>query len=138
MIKSLIKDGGQNPIEPARLGCKILHGPYVSNFEETYNYLRTLEITKLVKNSNELSISLLEEFNNDKPKIRCFLSNELVLKVIQILHQLVKFDVPAILDRTSIYHEILPAMFHFLEFDKDQPGYSYGIQITRSKSPILG
>ena len=68
MNKSLIKDGGQNPIEPARLGCKILHGPYVSNFEETYNYLRTLEITKLVKNSNELSISLIEEFNNDKPK----------------------------------------------------------------------
>ena len=27
LVKSLIKDSGQNPIEPARLGCKILHGP---------------------------------------------------------------------------------------------------------------
>ena len=38
LVKSLIKDSGQNPIEPARLGCKILHGPYVSNFAETYDY----------------------------------------------------------------------------------------------------
>ena len=28
--------GGQNPIEPAKLGCAVLHGPHVSNFAETY------------------------------------------------------------------------------------------------------
>ena len=32
LVESLIKDSGQNPIEPARLGCKIFHGPHVSNF----------------------------------------------------------------------------------------------------------
>ena len=26
---SLIKHGGQNPLEAARLGCKILHGKYI-------------------------------------------------------------------------------------------------------------
>ena len=32
--------GGQNPIEPAKLGCAVLHGPHVSNFAETYAALR--------------------------------------------------------------------------------------------------
>ena len=68
LIKSLIKDGGQNPIEPARMGCKILHGPYVSNFAETYEYLKTLNTTKEINNSNELSLSLVEEFKEDKAK----------------------------------------------------------------------
>ena len=65
-IKSLIMDSGQNPIEPARLGCKIFHGPNVSNFVEIYEYLRTLGVTKQVNNSNELSVSLIEEFEENK------------------------------------------------------------------------
>ena len=65
-IKSLIMDSGQNPIEPARLGCKIFHGPNVSNFVEIYEYLRTLGVTKQVNNSNELSILLIEEFKENK------------------------------------------------------------------------
>ena len=65
-IKSLIMDSGQNPIEPARLGGKIFHGPNVSNFVEIYEYLRTLGVTKQVNNSNELSISLIEEFKENK------------------------------------------------------------------------
>mgnify|MGYP006278363211 CR=1 FL=1 len=31
--------GGQNPIEPAKLGCVVLHGPDVGNFEEVYRHL---------------------------------------------------------------------------------------------------
>jgi 3-deoxy-D-manno-octulosonic-acid transferase len=33
---SLAKRGGQNPIEPAKLGAAILHGPHVWNFAEVY------------------------------------------------------------------------------------------------------
>ncbi|MGD9539447.1 3-deoxy-D-manno-octulosonic acid transferase [Methylocystis sp.] len=39
MGKSLLPGGGQNPIEPAKLGCAILHGPHVENFSEVYNEL---------------------------------------------------------------------------------------------------
>ena len=34
--KRFISDGGQNPIDAAYSGCKVYHGPYVSNFEEIY------------------------------------------------------------------------------------------------------
>ena len=76
LVQSLMKDSGQNPIEPARLGCKILHGPYVSNFAETYNYLKKLGITKEVNDSNKLSLSLIEELQKDKPK-----NHEIALKI---------------------------------------------------------
>ena len=68
LIKSLLMDSGQNPIEAARLGCKIFHGPNVSNFVEIYEYLKTLGITKEVKNHEELSRSIVEEFKEDKAK----------------------------------------------------------------------
>jgi len=76
LVKSLIKDSGQNPIEAARLGCKIFHGPYVSNFRETYEYLKALDISKEINNSNELSLSLVEEFKEDKAK-----NQEIVTKI---------------------------------------------------------
>lgn len=37
--KSLSAGGGQNPIEPAKLGSAILHGPRVENFAEVYQEL---------------------------------------------------------------------------------------------------
>ncbi|KAA5597261.1 3-deoxy-D-manno-octulosonic acid transferase [Blastochloris sulfoviridis] len=36
---SLVKRGGQNPIEPAKLECAVLHGPHVFNFAEVYEAL---------------------------------------------------------------------------------------------------
>lgn len=36
---SLVRHGGQNPIEPAKLGCAILHGPHVWNFAAVYQRL---------------------------------------------------------------------------------------------------
>ena len=68
LTTALTKDSGQNPIEPARLGCRIFHGPYVSNFAEIYKYLNELGISKEINNSNELSLSLVEEFKDNKPK----------------------------------------------------------------------
>jgi len=38
--RSLVRPGGgQNPIEAAKLGCAILHGPFVDNFTEVYRVL---------------------------------------------------------------------------------------------------
>ena len=62
---SLIKHGGQNPIEASRLGCKIFHGANVTNFVETYEYLKSLNATKLIHTPNDLNQSLVEEFETN-------------------------------------------------------------------------
>lgn len=36
---SLVRHGGQNPIEAIKLGAAVLHGPHVSNFNEIYGEL---------------------------------------------------------------------------------------------------
>ena len=58
--------GGQNPIEAAKLNCKIYHGPYVYNFEEIYKILEKNGISKVVKNSKELSDNLINDLENSK------------------------------------------------------------------------
>jgi 3-deoxy-D-manno-octulosonic-acid transferase len=51
---SLVRHGGQNPIEAAKLGAAILHGPHVWNFTEIYHALdeahgaeEVLDVSKL-------------------------------------------------------------------------------------------
>ncbi len=65
MIKRLEKVGGQNPIEAAKLDCKIYHGPYVYNFEEIYKILKRNNISQVVNNYDELGKNLLIDFEND-------------------------------------------------------------------------
>ena len=66
--KSLIKKkqnvGGQNPIEAAKLGCKIFHGPYVYNFQEVYELLKFHGITEEINNELELAEKLIKYLNN--------------------------------------------------------------------------
>ena len=66
MNKKLALVGGQNPLEAARLGCKIYHGPYVYNFEEIYNFLNKNNITEQIFNSNELSAKIIEDLKTPK------------------------------------------------------------------------
>jgi len=61
---SLIKHGGQNPLEPARYGCKVVHGPYVENFKEIYNLLKTLGISKKIISEKSLSKNIAASMNN--------------------------------------------------------------------------
>ena len=69
MIKKYIHNGGQNPIEAAKLGCKIYHGPYVKNFEEIYKILEKHQISKKIENHSELFNNLLEDLKNPNKQI---------------------------------------------------------------------
>ena len=55
---SIINHGGQNPLEAARFGCKILHGKNVSNFTEIYDFLNKNKISHLVKSKLEFEKKL--------------------------------------------------------------------------------
>tara|TARA_B100001057_G_scaffold426490_1_gene450671 strand:+ start:1939 stop:3171 length:1233 start_codon:yes stop_codon:yes gene_type:complete len=52
---SLINHGGQNPLEAARYGCRIFHGPHISNFSEIYGHLQKKNISHKVINQNHLT-----------------------------------------------------------------------------------
>jgi 3-deoxy-D-manno-octulosonic-acid transferase len=53
---SLVRHGGQNPIEPIKLGAAILHGPHVSNFSEIYGVLDDAGGAELVTDANKLTM----------------------------------------------------------------------------------
>ena len=55
---SIIKRGGQNPLEPARYGAKIFHGPNIDNFKDVYKLLKSLKISKKIKTHNSLANSI--------------------------------------------------------------------------------
>ena len=49
-IKKFEEVGGQNPIEAAKLGCKIYHGPFIYNFKDVYLLLAKQNVSKQVNN----------------------------------------------------------------------------------------
>jgi len=57
--KSLAGAGGQNPIEPAKLGTAILHGPHVANFAEVYQELDRSNGAVKVGDADTLARTLL-------------------------------------------------------------------------------
>ncbi len=52
---SLVRHGGQNPIEPAKLGAAILHGPHVWNFAEIYAALDEAHGAEPLADANKLA-----------------------------------------------------------------------------------
>ena len=65
LIKKFKNDGGQNPIDAARMGCFIYHGPYVSNFKEIYDYLDSENISNNIEDKNILAEKLINNFNSN-------------------------------------------------------------------------
>tara|TARA_B100000161_G_scaffold265204_1_gene240468 strand:- start:1981 stop:3231 length:1251 start_codon:yes stop_codon:yes gene_type:complete len=52
---SIIKRGGQNPLEAARYGAKIFHGPNIDNFKDIYALLKDLDISKKISTPKQLA-----------------------------------------------------------------------------------
>lgn len=55
---SLVRHGGQNPIEAAKLGAAILHGPHVWNFAEIYSALDAAGGAELVTDTGKLTVRM--------------------------------------------------------------------------------
>ena len=55
---SLVRHGGQNPIEAAKLGAAILHGPHVWNFAEIYRALDEAHGAETVLDADRLTAGL--------------------------------------------------------------------------------
>tara|TARA_B100001540_G_scaffold137378_1_gene122087 strand:- start:894 stop:2138 length:1245 start_codon:yes stop_codon:yes gene_type:complete len=68
LIEKLKKVGGQNPIEAAKMGCFIYHGPYVYNFKEIYDYLNKKKFSEMVNSPEILAEKLEKNFNSNYKK----------------------------------------------------------------------
>ena len=64
---SIIKHGGQNPLEPARLGNYIISGPNVKNFKEIYAFLNKLKMSSITSDILKMENLILKRLNNKTP-----------------------------------------------------------------------
>ena len=60
---SIIKHGGQNPLEPARFGNFIVSGLHVKNFKEIYTFLRKQKISSNTSNILKMEKLILKKLN---------------------------------------------------------------------------
>jgi 3-deoxy-D-manno-octulosonic-acid transferase len=53
-----VPHGGQNPIEPAKLGAALIHGPHIHNFTEVYAALEHAGGAYQVNGADDLAATL--------------------------------------------------------------------------------
>ena len=74
---SIIKHGGQNPLEPARLGNYIINGPNVKNFKEIYAFLNKHKMSSSTSNILTMENLILKKLKNKA-------TNKKIKKIIKI------------------------------------------------------
>jgi len=96
MLKKFENTGGQNPIDAAKMGCYIYHGPYVYNFDEIYQYLDESKLSEEITSPKNLADKLVKNFNLDlqsnseKIKKLDIYSNKIFDNVINEYNEFVK------------------------------------------------
>ena len=68
LLKELKSDSGQNPIDAAKLRCRVYHGPYVYNFEEIYEILKKNNIARKIEAIEDLSSNLIKDLESPLKK----------------------------------------------------------------------
>ena len=90
---SIIKRGGQNPLEAARFGARILHGKNTDNFKDIYKFLKSLNVSKQIKTPKQMASSITFKKNN---KIGLKIKNigeKILKKTINELEKIIKNEI---------------------------------------------
>jgi 3-deoxy-D-manno-octulosonic-acid transferase len=86
---SIISRGGQNPLEAARFGANILHGPNIDNFKDVYKTLSFLNISKKITTPKQLVSSITFKKNKyNAQKIRT-IGRKILKETIKDLDKLI-------------------------------------------------
>lgn len=64
--KSLVPLGGQNPLEPARLGCAVVHGPHMTNFADIVRRMTAAGASMVVADESALTAAV-DRLLTDEP-----------------------------------------------------------------------
>ena len=86
---SIIKRGGQNPLEATRLGAKILHGPNTDNFKDVYKHLKLLNISEKINTPLQLASSIIFKKNKNSGKKIKQIGKKILKKTINELDNLI-------------------------------------------------
>ena len=87
---SIINRGGQNQLEAARYGARILHGPNINNFKDVYKTLSNLKVSKKITTSKKLaSVIIFKRNKNLGDKIKK-IGAKILKETINDLDKLIK------------------------------------------------
>ena len=90
---SIIKRGGQNPLEPARYGAKILHGPNIQNFTEVYKFLKSLKISMEIKSPKQFANQVVFKKNMTKVKKIKKIGDVIFKSTIKELDKVINYEI---------------------------------------------
>ena len=86
---SVINRGGQNPLEAARFGARILHGPNIDNFKEVYNTLSLFNISKSVTKASIMTSLIQFKKNKNKAKKIIKIGRKILKETIKDLDKII-------------------------------------------------
>ncbi len=66
---SIINHGGQNPLEPARLGNYIINGPNIKNFSEIYKFLSKNNMSVTTSKMSKIQKIIEKKLNKKNPNL---------------------------------------------------------------------
>ena len=66
---SIINHGGQNPLEPARLGNYIINGPNIRNFKEIYKFLSKNNMSVTTSKMSKIQKIIEKKLNKKNPNL---------------------------------------------------------------------
>ena len=89
---SISNKGGQNPLEPARYGAKILHGPNIQNFTEVYDFLKSLKISNEINDPVQLANQVVFKKNMAKVKKIRKIGNVIFKNTIKELNKKINYE----------------------------------------------
>ena len=85
---SIINRGGQNPLEAARFGAKIFHGPNTDNFKDVYKLLKDFKISKQINTPTQLASSIIFKKNKHSGSRIKNIGDKILKKTIKELDNL--------------------------------------------------
>lgn len=80
--RSLTAEGGQNPLEPAMMGCAILSGGHVGNFRESYQMLARNGSARMVRDTEMLAKGVYYLLTNEPAR------HQMIDAGLQTVHQM--------------------------------------------------
>jgi len=80
--RSLTAEGGQNPLEPAMMGCAILSGGHVGNFRESYQMLARNGSARMVRDTEMLAKGVYYLITNEEAR------HHMIDAGLQTVHQM--------------------------------------------------